>query len=59
MQSEHLQTVFAKEKNQAVYGLPSPSGEMDFTIFQVVSLHPDRRSYIQRAFALSKDESGL
>ena len=62
IQSEHLQAVFTKEKTKAVYAMPSTGTSPDsgeFTVFQIVSLNPDRRSYLQRAFALSKDESGL
>ena len=66
-QSDHLETVFKKAKNTsagAVYGIPSGGASgggagTEFTVFQVVSLHPDRRSYLQRAFALSRDDSQL
>lgn len=66
MQSQHLQIVFGKKgRANSVYAIPSfHSGKRkvsrsEFTIFQVVALHPDRRSYLQRAFALSTDDSSL
>ena len=61
MQSEHLNTVFARKtklSGAGVFAVPSPdgkSGSNEFIVFQVVSMHPDRRSYLQRAFSLSQD----
>ena len=49
--------VFLKnQRTTGVYAIPSPSaGAGMFLVFKLVSLHPERRSYFQRAFALAKD----
>jgi hypothetical protein len=61
MWREHLAECFKKDH---VYALPStPVGPTDdvamFDVFQVVSLNPAGRMYIQRASALSSDVSRL
>ena len=60
LQSEHLQTVFGGDDDQQakeVFAIPSgPRDSNEYIIFKVVALHPDRRSYLQRAFALSQDD---
>ena len=56
MRSEHLQAVLSKK--DSVYAIPIGSGPVEeFLVFKPVSLHPHRRSYLQRAFALSTDDS--
>lgn len=64
MHAQHLQIVFNKQnKAESVYAIPSsglPKGKgsgREFMVFQLVALHPDRRSYLQRTFALSHDDS--
>ena len=48
--------VFHKEQPATgAYAIPSPSGDGMFLVFKLVSLHPERRSYFQRAFALARD----
>ena len=65
IQSEHLQLAFRKptsSEGHSVYALPNPSAAGstgDFIVFKIVSLHPSRRSYLQRAFSLSQDDSRL
>ena len=64
IQSEHLQTVFGRKGVQTagVFAIPSPDSPVEsneFIVFQVVSMHPDRRSYLQRAFSLSRDVTVL
>lgn len=56
---EHVQLVFSgkgKPSATGIFGLPSPAQPDKFIVFKVISLHPDRRSYLQRAFALAKDD---
>lgn len=55
---EHLQVVLQEKDGTGVYGLPSPCSS-HIIVFKVVSLHPERRSYLQRAFALSRDDAWL
>ena len=59
LQSEHLQKVFSSdEETSADFAIPiasTPTVETGFIVFKMVALHPDRRSYLQRAFALSRD----
>lgn len=59
---EHLQLVFKNSKKSdsatGIYALPSLEAANKFLVFKIVSLHPDRRSYLQRAFALAKDDAG-
>lgn len=63
LQSEHLQKVFAAdEETSTAFAIPidpRPIAETDFIVFKMVALHPDRRSYLQRAFALSHDVGEL
>ena len=61
LQSEHLQTVFGSNDDQKardVFAIPSAARDssQQYIGFKVVSLHPDRRSYLQRAFALAQDD---
>lgn len=61
LQSEHLQTVFGSNDDQKardVSAIPSAARDssQQYIVFKVVSLHPDRRSYLQRAFALAQDD---
>jgi hypothetical protein len=62
LQTEHLQKVFGSDfQVKDVFAIPTipEAGSRlptQFIIFKVVSLSPDRRSYLQRAFALSQDD---
>lgn len=70
LQNEHLEVVFCKgeaaDRSANVFAMPSPSSKSfdgpsprKFIVFKIVSLHPDRRSYLQRAYSLSSDDAGL
>jgi hypothetical protein len=63
IQAEHLHAVFdrkdkVKQPTAGVYAIPSPDADPDsneFIVFKIISMHPERRSYLQRAFSLSPD----
>ena len=60
IQAEHLHAVFdrkdkVKQPTAGVYAIPSPDADPDsneFIVFKIISMHPERRSYLQRAFIL-------
>lgn len=64
LHNEHLECVFANQNGVGVYALPTTipttqgcADEREFIVFKIISLHPDRRSYLQRAFALASDDA--
>jgi len=58
-QTEHLQAIFGDDEgddqSKDVFALPT-NQPTEFIIFKLVSVRPERRSYLQRAFALSQDD---
>lgn len=63
-QLDHLEQVLGSGKvsgqeAKSVFAIPvvsdTTSAEVEMMVFKLVTLHPERRSYLQRRFSLSQD----